>query len=1241
MNTRERLKNIIYYLISVKNMNSKVTKNILEYKKVFWEKNLVTKGCILKIEKSGDRYIEINKKSGDIYNEFSKLYPKLLKEQDNIEIIWGYCFITLKIKNKKIAHPLFSYRCNLIFDELKEMYILKPINEFQMEIQILDHMKCNNLEKLLETKNYIEDSFKSINKLDDLNKVSKIFNDKLKIKIEKFRKINSNIINYNDINIENKIQIYNEPIIIIRNYHKNSWNKELNNMLKMINRNEYIPGSVKSLVDKNYISTEEDLKWQDIGKDILYSLPYNKEQRSIGESIAENFGVVVQGPPGTGKTYSIANLISHLLAHNKRILITSTKYKSLEPLINMIPKEIRSLCINYNENKLENLSQIYHSVIGVIEKIQLNSEKTIIEIKNIQRQLELCRKRKNVIYKKMEISNNLQEKEIHYLGRKYKIRHIEKWLEKYKSQYSWIEDDISSMKKPPVTDAKFSRLLYIMSNTTKDEISQLNDIGGLLYNIPPYYDLFGKIKRKFEIQRNYNEYKLAVKDWCISYNCHYDYEYILKLLKKTQRFLITLEDSWLQNILNCAKRGEIIKVVLQQAILKCNYYIKKLGSIKKEIYGQSVEIPKDMDLTILLEKLEIIYKQYEQKGKINKIFRLLHSDCEEVIKKCLINCKIMNGKESVKIAKLYVEQTIIEQDLINLWNDSMSEYGAENIQDINLEVITNLEEYINKIDIIINWDTKVVDKITNSMKEIVFLNNIDWYNEETYNKLQKGVMSIKYISEYEGIKSYIGNIEKLMSKVNGFNDIVQAIKENDIVSLKQCYKKIDRLKTIMPSITEMEYILEKIEKSCPKLIDKLMDEKDRVNMLIKYKNFSIAWFWRQLDYILKDEYNKFKLENINKEIEVEIQREQALIQKLSIKRCWHNTISKISEEEKRSLYSYKEAISRLGKASGKNSLNYLRLAQQELNNFKKFMPVWIMPLDEVIENLSLSEKLFDVVIMDDASDMNIFAISALFRAEKAIIFGDDNEINIENTIQNYKQVKSLAKKYLTDIPNWQWFDMKTSIYSTALRIFPLTVTLKENLRSLPEIINFSNELCYSNKIITHKDKKIFGELWSAINTVKVDGLRDKDKPINVNEAKAIVEQIEQCCKNPIYDGMSMGVISLLGDEQGELINNLLKNKMGDEEMKNRKIICGNPYTLQGEERDIIFLSMVISNNVKFATLTKDADIRRFNVATSRAKRQMWLFHSVNLEDLNEECVRAKLLNYCINFKVINKKLRIA
>jgi very-short-patch-repair endonuclease len=57
--------------------------------------------------------------------------------------------------------------------------------------------------------------------------------------------------------------------------------------------------------------------------------------------------------------------------------------------------------------------------------------------------------------------------------------------------------------------------------------------------------------------------------------------------------------------------------------------------------------------------------------------------------------------------------------------------------------------------------------------------------------------------------------------------------------------------------------------------------------------------------------------------------------------------------------------------------------------------------------------------------------------------------------------------------------------------------------------------------------------------------------------------------------------------------------------------------------------MVIANNAKFAALTKGSDIRRFNVAASRARNQMWLFHSVDLENLNNKCVRYSLLKYCL------------
>jgi len=55
--------------------------------------------------------------------------------------------------------------------------------------------------------------------------------------------------------------------------------------------------------------------------------------------------------------------------------------------------------------------------------------------------------------------------------------------------------------------------------------------------------------------------------------------------------------------------------------------------------------------------------------------------------------------------------------------------------------------------------------------------------------------------------------------------------------------------------------------------------------------------------------------------------------------------------------------------------------------------------------------------------------------------------------------------------------------------------------------------------------------------------------------------------------------------------------------------------------------MVAAPNERIGVLTQAADRRRFNVATSRAKDQMWLFHSVTTNHLSVRCFRRRLLNY--------------
>ena len=75
-------------------------------------------------------------------------------------------------------------------------------------------------------------------------------------------------------------------------------------------------------------------------------------------------------------------------------------------------------------------------------------------------------------------------------------------------------------------------------------------------------------------------------------------------------------------------------------------------------------------------------------------------------------------------------------------------------------------------------------------------------------------------------------------------------------------------------------------------------------------------------------------------------------------------------------------------------------------------------------------------------------------------------------------------------------------------------------------------------------------------------------------------------------------------------------------------MCGNPYSFQGDERDVMFLSMVAAANERIGPLTKPADERRFNVAASRARDQMWLFHAVTQRsDRSDSCLRKRLLRF--------------
>src|SRR6266478_2567843 len=105
------------------------------------------------------------------------------------------------------------------------------------------------------------------------------------------------------------------------------------------------------------------------GGEVLLSKPANPEQIRIAQQLEEHGGVLVQGPPGTGKTHTIGNLVGHLLAQGKSVLVTSHTTKALRMVRQHIVPELRPLCVSVLESDLDSRKQLESAVGSIAERL--------------------------------------------------------------------------------------------------------------------------------------------------------------------------------------------------------------------------------------------------------------------------------------------------------------------------------------------------------------------------------------------------------------------------------------------------------------------------------------------------------------------------------------------------------------------------------------------------------------------------------------------------------------------------------------------------------------------------------------------------------------------------------------------------------------------------------------------------------------------------------------------------------
>ncbi|MDQ1295824.1 MAG: hypothetical protein QG608_3711 [Actinomycetota bacterium] len=289
----------------------------------------------------------------------------------------------------------------------------------------------------------------------------------------------------------------------------------------------------------------------------------------------------------------------------------------------------------------------------------------------------------------------------------------------------------------------------------------------------------------------------------------------------------------------------------------------------------------------------------------------------------------------------------------------------------------------------------------------------------------------------------------------------------------------------------------------------------------------------------------------------------------------------------------------------------------------------------LLDNITVEHNAFDVIIVDEASQVGIEHLFLLWMAPRVIVVGDDKQcIPGQNRFgRSQEQIFESLREHLNELDTdvSLHFTLKSHLYGllSARSGKDAVVRLREHFRCLPEIINWSSHQFYggnSGGLVALRERTAAD--LDPLPVVHVTGayVDGRNSTIrNEVEAKQIVAQLCECLADPRYEGKTFGVVVLQGHGQIKHLEHKINAEIPAEKRGAHDIRVGSAPNFQGDERDVIFLSTVVVKAPRALTSTTFRQV--YNVAASRAKDQLWLFTSVPVGGFKPDDLRASLLDY--------------
>ena len=983
---------------------------------------------------------------------------------------------------------------------------------------------------------------------------------------------------------------------------------------------------------------------------LFFPKPFNEEQIAIVERLEspDVEGVVVQGPPGTGKTHTIANIICHYLATGRRVLVTSKSEGALTVLRDHIPEGIRDLAISLLTSEREGLKQLEATVNLLASKIaSLDPRPIERDIADSERRIAELQRRMTAIDAEMRgfaekhlrpipigdqadgiLPSELAERIVHDRGR-----------------FDWFSDRPDPGNQQAL---KFGDADVVAARSARKALGpDLDYLGATLPSISDLPDATTLASIHQDLANAASIEQGRGPGAPLMSSSEVDALSRAEILLAAIEGLVEAhghcsEEPWLGEIFSVWRRHGLDAEPVRPFAELVSALSEPINR-RMIVASYGITAPDDAhtqtDLIAAVERAAAGQRPFGLiafgKSDIRAAFASIR----------ILDRTPVDSAEWRQISEVLVWRTEIAGGLAR-WRALAAEFALPAIPDRIDEAARMLQAILERVGIVAACIQQHIPLVQSeigrlfpyglSAAEIAAdLDHARRALEAVRSELSRqrlGSARTKLSAATEKLATCSGRIsgaisEFLSSSVGNPERLAGTIAEEWAALLAE----LARVRDLRVHLEAVQRVAAAIaESGAPRWAHALrIRQVEGLEDNWTPDDWRDAWIWAQVDAHLRAIDGRARLRDLDEHRRADDEEIRHLFHDVVRLRTLLTLKARITRRIDAALQMFLTAIRRIGRGTGKGASRLRRDARAAMETSYAAVPCWIMPSWRISESLPATLGSFDLVIFDEASQSDISALPALLRARRVLIVGDDKQVSPTAAFIEEQRLRSLRMHYLNGQPFGALLLPGNSLYELALACYPgRRIMLREHFRCVEPIIRFSFQF-YTDEIVPVRVPKASERLSPPLIDVHVvDGHKDRSNR-NLAEAGAIVDEVARIVADPAMASRTIGVISLIGAKQAQLIQAMLLERIGEDAYVRHDIACGDSAVFQGKERDIVLLSMVECPQTRTSKTALPFQ-QRFNVALSRARDREYLFRSVTEEMLKPDDLKAKVLRHFKN-----------